>query len=205
MRAAVERRANAMMAVTVNEAAFLAGVPVKAVNRAIDREHIQSRPLRRSTDRAARGVDASDALYLSFSSVLAPELRAKVYRMFRGKALPELPRRIELGPIAIDLRQAIENFERRLELLMRIGERVEMDPGVRGGDPVFAGTRVPVYAIARKLELGSTREELTEDYPRLREGDIDLAAQYARLYPRRGRPRAEWTRGMERAEDAPGA
>ncbi|HEX8392000.1 MAG TPA: DUF433 domain-containing protein [Longimicrobium sp.] len=205
MSAFAERRIGAEMPVTVNEAAFLAGVTIKMVNQAIDREHVQARPLRRSTDRAARGVDASTALFLSFSSLLAPELRAKVYRRFRGKTLPELPRRIELGAIVIDLRQAIVNFERRLELLMRIGERIEMDPEVRGGDPVFAGTRVPVYAIARKIELGSTAEELAEDYPRLREEDFDLATQYARVYPRRGRPRAEWTRAMERAEDARGA
>ncbi|MBB4635731.1 uncharacterized protein (DUF433 family) [Longimicrobium terrae] len=193
------------MAITVNEAAFLAGVAIKAVNQAIDRKQIQSRLLRRSADHVTRVVDAGAAVFLSFSSLLAPEIRSKVYRLFRGKALAELPRRLEMGSVVIDLRQTIERFEARLDLLTRISARVESDAEVHGGDPVFAGTRIPVYSIARKLELGATREELTEDYPRLREGDIDLATQYAKLYPRRGRPRAEWTRAMKRAEDARGA
>jgi uncharacterized protein (DUF433 family) len=72
--------------------------------------------------------------------------------------------------------------------------RVEIDPDVRGGEPVFCGTRIPVYTIARKMELGSKKDELLEDYPKLREQDLELARRYSKLYPRRGRPRGEWSR-----------
>lgn len=139
-------------------------------------------------------------MYLCVSQVLAPEVRPKLYRTFHGKSLSELPRHLEMGRVVIDLERAIQEVESRLRMLARFGERVEADPEVRGGEPVFRGTRTPVYTIGRKIEMGSTMEELREDYPQLQEEDFDLAVQYAKLYPRRGRPRAEWTRGMKRAE-----
>ena len=193
MSRATNRRSGTAPTITVNEAAFAAGVSVKAVNQAIDRKHIQTRALRRATDRAKRGIGASDAVYLRVRQVLAPELWPGLYRSFRGKPVAELPRRLEVGTVVIDLERVIEEVAGRLRVLERIAERLEVDPEIRGGEPVFRGTRTPVYAIARKMELGSPAEELREDYPQLREGDFELASQYAKLYPRRGRPRAERT------------
>lgn len=191
MEQSIERRAATEMAMTVNEAAFAAGVSVKAVNQAIDRDHIQVRALRRATDRAGRGVDPGDAVYLRVRQLLAPEIWPKLYRSFRGKPLSELPRQLEVRSVVFDFEHVIEEVEARLKLLGAIRERIEADPEVRGGEPVFRGTRTPVYTIARKIELGSTTEELREDYPQLQPGDLALATQYAKLYPRRGRPRAE--------------
>lgn len=184
--------------ITVKEAAFAAGVSVKAVNQAIDREHIQTRPLRRAADAARRGIGPSEAVYLTVSQVLAPEVRRKVYRSFRGKELPELPRRLDLGGVVLELEGVIQNVEERLSLLSSIQERVEVDPEIRGGEPVFRGTRIPIHAIARKQALGSTKEELLEDYPKLTEDDLELAKRYAELYPRRGRPRAERARSSRK-------
>jgi uncharacterized protein (DUF433 family) len=197
MKRAAERRTGREMVITVKEAAFAAGVSVKTVNQAIDREHIQTRDLRRATDRAKRGLGAGEAVYLTVSQVLAPEVRPRLYRFFRGKSLSELPRHFEAGDVIVDLEGAIQRVADRLRMLARIWERVETDPEIRGGEPVFEGTRIPVYTIARKLELGSPPGELLEDYPKLREEDLALARQYAELYPRRGRPRAEWTRVLK--------
>jgi uncharacterized protein (DUF433 family) len=205
MSRVAERRSGTATMITVNEAAFAAGVSVKAVNQAIDREHIQTRALQRATDRARRGIGASDAVYLAVRQVLAPDLWPKLYRSFRGKTVSELPRRFEVGAVVIDLERAIEEVEDRLRLLDRIAERVEVDPEVRGGEPVFRGTRTPVHAIARKIELGSSSEELREDYPQLQEDDLDLATKYAKLYPRRGRPRTEGMRGLKGKGAGPAA
>ena len=189
-----ERRMGRITVITVKEAAFAAGVSVKAVNQAIDREHIQTRPLRRATDSARRGVGPSEAVYLTVSQILAPEVRRKLYRSLRGKALAEIPRRLDMGGVVVELDGVIQNVEERLSLLSSIQERVEVDPEIRGGEPVFRGTRIPIYAIARKQVLGSSREELLEDYPKLTEDDLELATRYAELYPRRGRPRTERAR-----------
>jgi uncharacterized protein (DUF433 family) len=189
-----ERRTGRNAVITVKEAAFAAGVSVKAVNQAIDREQIQTRPLRRATDGARRGIGPGEAVFLTVSQVLAPEVRRKVYRSFRGRDLPELPRRLDMGGVVLELEGVIQSVEERLSLLSSMRERVEVDPEIRGGEPVFRGTRIPIHGIARKRALGSTNEELLEDYPKLTEDDLELATGYAELYPRRGRPRTEGTR-----------
>jgi uncharacterized protein (DUF433 family) len=197
-RRAAERRVDQEMLITVKEAAFAAGVSVKSVNQAIDRKHIRTRALRRATDRAKRGVGAGEAVYLTVSHVLAPEVRPQLYRSLRGKRISEVPRMLEMGGVVLDLARTIRDLEDRLDLLAKLRERVEIDPGVRGGEPVFRGTRIPIYAIARKMALGSTTGELLEDYPKLREQDLELARRYSKLYPRRGRPRGEWSRNAIR-------
>jgi len=200
MSAVAERRTARPGVISVNEAAYVAGLSVKTVNQAIDREQIPVRELRRESDRAARGVDASDAVYLRIRQVVAPDLWPWLHRFFRGKTLTDVPRQLVAGKVTFVFEGAIQEAEERLDLLAKIGDRVEKDPAVRGGEPVFRGTRTPVYGIARKLELGSTVQELTEDYPHLQADDFDLARQYAKLYPRRGRPRNEWTRGLKRSD-----
>jgi len=74
--------------VTVNEAAYVAGVSTKVVNQAIDREHIRARELR---NRRGRGVFASDMLFLRVHQVLAPELRRKLYQALRGRTSATFP------------------------------------------------------------------------------------------------------------------
>lgn len=204
-RVAERRSGGKNRVITVNEAAFAAGVSLKTVNQAIDREHVRTRELTRATDRAKRGIDATDAVYLSVREVLAPEVRAKLYRFLHGKPISELPAQFEAERVVLNLERAIREVRVRLELLGRIEERVEADPEVRGGEPVFRGTRTPVYTVARKVELGSTAEELFEDYPRLQPGDVELATQYAKLYPPRGRPRNEWMRPAKQRGGGRGA
>jgi uncharacterized protein (DUF433 family) len=198
MNAVAERRSTVPTVITVNEAAYVAGVSVKTVNQAIDREQIPVRELRRETDRAGRGVDAADAVYLRVRQVVAPEMWPWLHRSLRGKTLTDMPRQLEAGKVVFVFELVLQETEERLALLTRIRERVEADREVRGGEPVFRGTRTPVYGVARKLELGSTLEELKEDHPHLQDEDFELATQYVKLYPRRGRPRNEWTRGLKR-------
>ncbi len=145
-------------------------------------------------------MSASDMLFLRVHQVLAPELRRKLYQALGGKNPGEIPREIEMNRVVLNLEQPIREIGERLQLVRRIHERVETNAAVRGGEPVFRGTRTPVYAIARKIELGSSRAELREDYPHLEEDDFDLAVRYAELHPRRGRPRNDWTSVLERIE-----
>lgn len=39
------------------------------------------------------------------------------------------------------------------------------DPGILGGTPVFAGTRVPVKNLTDCLEAGETIDDFLEDFP----------------------------------------
>jgi len=44
-------------------------------------------------------------------------------------------------------------------------EIVSTDPGVMGGTPVFAGTRVPIQALLDYIEGGQTLDLFLSDFP----------------------------------------
>lgn len=192
-----ERRRTTEIVVTVNEAAFVAGVSRHAVNQAIDRREIRSRLLRRKTDRAGRGVGGPEIIYLRLHIHLSPKGKKEVYRQIAGLSIDAMPRVIEFpGALKLDLQDALDDVQHRLGELERIKSQVEENPEIRSGEPVFRGTRIPVHMIADFIAAGTPREELLEDYPALTGESLDVAIQYVQLYPRRGRPRqAPWRTG----------
>lgn len=69
---------------------------------------------------------------------------------------------------------------------------VEHNSAVMGGEPVIAGTRVPVRTIASLIEMGEKPEVLREDYPHIPEEAYPVAVLWTHSNPRRGRPPAPW-------------
>jgi uncharacterized protein (DUF433 family) len=59
---------------------------------------------------------------------------------------------------------------------------IESTPGVCGGEPCIARTRIPVWTIERARQLGTTDEVLLQAYPTLRIEDLERAAAYVRLH-----------------------
>jgi len=57
-------------------------------------------------------------------------------------------------------------------------KRINIDPGILGGKPVIAGTRVPVQIIVGDLANGMTTAEVCEAY-RITEPDVRAALMYA--------------------------
>lgn len=68
-------------------------------------------------------------------------------------------------------------------------ELIVQDPEVMGGDPVFAGTRVPVDSVLASLDEGETLEALQRAYPMVTREHVEAARLFRRLNPSRGRPR----------------
>jgi uncharacterized protein (DUF433 family) len=68
----------------------------------------------------------------------------------------------------------------------KIQDVVAMDVQVMHGNPVFRGTRIPVYQIVEELADGTTLPELIEGYPSLSleqiQSGLDFAASLLRLY-----------------------
>ncbi len=185
-----ERREHPEVVTTVNEAAYVAGVSRNTVNQAIDRREIRTRKPRRSTDPPGRMIGGPELVYLRIQRLLSSSGRKEVYRRLAGVRLEGMPQVIEMeGAVKLDIREALAQVRARLSEIMRIKEHVEENPLVRGGEPVFRGTRIPVLMIAEFLQQGVPREEILEDYPALTEESLDIAPRYAELYPRRGRPR----------------
>ncbi len=63
------------------------------------------------------------------------------------------------------------------------------DPEILSGTPVIKGTRVPVHDVAASFEAGISIERILSAYPSLKEGQVELAAVYARAFPAPKRPK----------------
>jgi uncharacterized protein (DUF433 family) len=185
---------------TATEAAVLTGLPLKAVNNAIDKQTISAAP----GAQGGRLLDARALVSLSLerrlSDRLAPELRRKVFDALAGS--PRNVVSLEGGLLKIDLREPRRELAASLRDLRRVRHLVLSDPEILGGDPVFRGTRVPVHMIAELLAQGSTPTELLDSYPRLTAEMIRLAPVYAAAYPLRGRPRHQPWRDLKPAHRA---
>ncbi|HET9504568.1 MAG TPA: DUF433 domain-containing protein [Hymenobacter sp.] len=48
---------------------------------------------------------------------------------------------------------------------MSISTLITIDPDILGGQPVFAGTRVPVESLFDHLEAGVSLDEFLDDFP----------------------------------------
>jgi len=150
---------------TVSESAVLTGLPLKAVNNAIDKKTVSAAP----GAKGGRLLDARALVSLTLerrlSEGIAPELRRKVF-----DALADSPRNVvslEGGLVKIDLREARRELAASLRDLRRARRLVACDPEIMNGDPVFRRTRVPVHMIAALLAQGSTQAEVLDSYPRL--------------------------------------
>lgn len=65
---------------------------------------------------------------------------------------------------------------------------IHADPDILGGEPVFRGTRVPVYGIAQMVAAGADRNEILSGYPALDARQLGLAVVWAGAHPPQGRP-----------------
>jgi uncharacterized protein (DUF433 family) len=97
------------------------------------------------------------------------------------------------GPVFLrltsDLVDRLENADEYARLRDQL---VESIPGIRGGEPVIRGTRVPVRSLAEQVNRGETLDVLREDYPDVPEEAFGFAPIWARANPRRGRPNRPW-------------
>lgn len=58
-------------------------------------------------------------------------------------------------------------------------DRIEINPKILLGKPVFKGTRIPVYVILDLLAEGESIQAITKYYPDLTEEDVKAAIQFA--------------------------
>jgi uncharacterized protein (DUF433 family) len=57
--------------------------------------------------------------------------------------------------------------------------RISIDPRVCHGKPVISGTRVLVANILGALASGQSRQSILQDYPAIKELDIDASLDFA--------------------------
>ena len=59
---------------------------------------------------------------------------------------------------------------------------VQRDPDVLGGEPVFAGTRVPIKSLFDHLEAGDSIEDFLEGFPSVKREQIVLLLEQAKVH-----------------------
>ena len=70
-----------------------------------------------------------------------------------------------------------------MDRLEEAREMVVENPEILSGTPVIKGTRIPVHDVAASFEAGIPIERILRAYPSLKEGQVELAAVYARAFP----------------------
>jgi uncharacterized protein (DUF433 family) len=64
------------------------------------------------------------------------------------------------------------------QLLAGLGSGIESTPGVCGGDPRIAGTRIPAWVLEQYRRLEMTEAQLLASFPTLRATDLVNAWAY---------------------------
>ena len=204
--------------VTVQEAQFLVDRPIEEINKAIERGEVTTRvelvtaaskaqkkrsrrPTRGGRTRATkvygyappttvthkvRMLDPQGLVYLALGrdvqESLTPLGRRKLFAAIAQS--PKGTDQVSIGLVHVPLKEA------RVRLLKRYRALRDVRTGIderAGAEPVFRGTDVKVYQIAALAE-GQGVGETLEDYPGLKRKQVVRALDYARAYPKKGRP-----------------
>jgi uncharacterized protein (DUF433 family) len=72
-------------------------------------------------------------------------------------------------------------IEKMIRDLSDVFPGIESTPGVVGGAPRIAGTRIPVWALVQYRKLGANDAELLRIYPTLRAEDLVNAWSFYRV------------------------
>ncbi|MGH7089753.1 MAG: DUF433 domain-containing protein, partial [Stellaceae bacterium] len=190
---------------TVPEAAVIASVTVREVNRVIDEKIL---PERFYTLEGGRHIHVAACPLMGFyfhaAKVLTPEERALIIGRLSDRIGPEMTRRpiadwrkrsqptdwtISDGFLTVSLWGFATGAEGRQAKLAEARKMVTDNPDILGGTPVIRGTRVPVHDIAASVAAGLSGERIRLAYPGLDDHAIELATIYAEATPPRGRPK----------------
>lgn len=173
-------------ALTLSEAGYVLDRPPALLNKAVDTGVIRARQ-RRVGSAIQRLLGPAEMRFLlvaeRLDKDLTPRGRRRLYDAIRQ--LDDDVHRISLGEVVLDLGKVDRDLQIRLERLEALRGCVE--PVEDGTEPVIKGTRIPVYMVAA-LARKQTAAEIGEDFPSLSRKQIEGAIEYAKAYPKRGRP-----------------
>jgi len=118
-----------------------------------------------------------------------PTLRQSQQQIFADEPNEQLPKSqsYQMSGLPLQGQSNFEFLQKKLELApQRIKEAVLLAPAIMHGNPVFSGTRIPLYQIVEELADGTPFEELTEGYPsldleKIRSG-LDFVSSLLRIY-----------------------
>ena len=172
---------------SANEAACVTGVPLRQVHRIIDAGLLGSAAARRE---GSRTVHCNGLVSLKLAhdttTIFTVDGRRRLVRYLLGHPDAEKAR---VRDVSVDVRPIKDEVQKGLSLLARARETITADDAVLSGTPCVRGTRIPAHDVADMLANGDEVSAIRDAWPVLTEQQIEVAALYARAYPRRGRPR----------------
>jgi uncharacterized protein (DUF433 family) len=186
---------------TPSEAAIVASVTVRDINRVIDEKIL---PAALYTVDDGRRVQLAACplvgFYFRAAKALTAEKRLTLIHSFSERITGDMARHpfvgwnkanwtVRDGFLSVTLSDFIADADDRSTRLEATRAMVVEDPGILGGSPVIRGTRIPVYDLVASVAAGLPRERIFAAYPGLDETALDLAILYGEANPVRGRPR----------------
>lgn len=187
---------------TPSEAAVVAGVTVRDVNRVIDEKLL---PDEFYSSEGGRRLHLAACPLIGFyfhsATALTAEERGRVIRQASARIVPTMSERgrtrrgkpradwtIQDRFLTVNLSEFAAGARDRHAKLAQARKMVVEDSDILNGTPVIRGTRIPVYDVAASAAAGLPYERIRSAYSGLDEGMIELAAIYAEATPPRGRP-----------------
>jgi uncharacterized protein (DUF433 family) len=190
--------ADAARLYTPAEAGAVSGLKLKAVHNAIDKRIVEPvaktrvSPVGKANRVAPRFLTGEDLVRLrvwrGVGDTLSAERRQRLFVAIAAKPTAKMVKADEL--LIVDVGEARKQVDRGVRDLEAAEAVVAKDKATLGGEPVFKGTRIPVYGVAAMLEAGATAEDLLSGYPKLTARLLELARIWAAAHPRRGRPKS---------------
>lgn len=172
------------MEFTVTEASFLVDRSPVDIQNAVDKKVVKSTVIK-AGPRAKRLLGRAELRFLTMDREIGEALsgagRRRLYE--EVSRLPETATTARFGALVVDLRKSDATLKRRLKLLETIKGAMTM----KGGEPFIRGTDIPAYQVAALYPAASI-EEILEDFPSLKRGQVEHAIDFARAYPKKGRP-----------------
>jgi hypothetical protein len=173
-------------ALTLSEAGYVLEQSPAALNKAVDTGVIRARQ-RRVGNAVQRLIGRAEMRFLLLSERLEGDLtpsgRRRLYDAVRR--LSADVHRVSLGEVILDFARIDEDLKNRLQRLETVREWVDASDDEQG--PFIKGTRIPVYMVAA-LAREQTTAAILEDFPSLTHDQVEAAKEYAKAYPKRGRP-----------------
>ncbi|WP_028998350.1 DUF433 domain-containing protein [Azohydromonas australica] len=188
------------------EAAFIAGLSDRQMNRVVD-EHLVPEVLvgqQGSTRLFTRLCAAFARFYFDTEDLLIAAARRQVLEELTGRvtsspareavlALAQVPAelswKVERCAVEIDVAPYVSTALVRAREVDQAEALITTDAQVLGGAPVFAGTRVPIDSVLASLDAGIELPRLQDSFPFLTQAHVGSARVYSEVHPRRGRPR----------------
>jgi uncharacterized protein (DUF433 family) len=177
---------------TPAEAAAVSGLALKAVNNAIDKHIVDvAGPPAAGKRTVRRYLTGSHLLCLRLEHGLAGRLpvdrRQGLFREVAARPEAKLLKADDL--LFVDVGAARREVVVRLRDLNEAERLINVDKETLGGEPVFKGTRIPVYSVVAMLDAGADVAELLSGYPKLDARKLELGRLWVAAHPRRGRPK----------------